>query len=139
MGDIFKAECPCGFKSRDLFVGCGMMDTDACGMPVACPQCHSVWVEDWKSGKRTCRKCKLALSRRLRELRAEKHLTQTTLAAALKTSQSRVAKMEKGDPTVSVDLLLQALFRLGATRRELAQAICVEPCQGLQAGAGGGT
>ena len=66
---------------------------------------------------------KLALSRRLRELRAKKHLTQTTLAAALKTSQSRVAKMEKGDPTVSIDLLLQALFRLGATRRELARAI----------------
>jgi len=66
---------------------------------------------------------KVALSRQLRELRAKKHLTQTTLAAALKTSQSRVAKMEKGDPTVSVDLLLQALFRLGATRRELARAI----------------
>jgi len=66
---------------------------------------------------------KLALSRRLRELRAKKRLTQTTLAAALKTSQSRVAKMEKGDPTVSVDLLLQALFRLGLSRKELARTI----------------
>ncbi len=66
---------------------------------------------------------KLALSRRLRQLRAKKHLTQTTLAAALKTSQSRVAKMEQGDPTVSVDLLVQALFRLGLTRKELARAI----------------
>lgn len=66
---------------------------------------------------------KLALSRRLRMLRAKKHLTQTTLATALKTSQSRVAKMEKGDPTVSVDLLLQALFRLGLSRKELARAI----------------
>ena len=66
---------------------------------------------------------KLALSRRLRELRAKKHLTQITLAAALKTSQSRVAKMEKGDPTVSIDLLLQALFRLGLSRKELAKAI----------------
>ena len=66
---------------------------------------------------------KLALSRRLRELRAKKDLTQTELAAALKTSQSRVAKMEKGDPTVSVDLLLQALFRLGFSRKELARAI----------------
>ncbi len=66
---------------------------------------------------------KLALSRRLRELRAKQALTQTELAVALKTSQSRVAKMEKGDPTVSIDLLLQALFRLGATRRELARAI----------------
>ena len=61
MGQILRGECPCGFKSRDLWVGCRMMDTDACGMPVACPQCHIVWVEDWKSGKRTCRKCKTAL------------------------------------------------------------------------------
>jgi ribosomal protein L37AE/L43A len=38
-----------------------MMDADACGMPVACPQCHVLWVEDWKSGKRTCRKCNTAL------------------------------------------------------------------------------
>jgi transcriptional regulator with XRE-family HTH domain len=63
------------------------------------------------------------LSRRLRELRTKKDLTQTELAVALKTSQSRVAKMEKGDPTVSVDLLLQALFRLGFSRKELARAI----------------
>ena len=66
---------------------------------------------------------KLALSRRLREVRAAKRLTQTAAAAALHTSQSRVAKMEKGDPTVSVDLLLQALFRLGLSRKELARAI----------------
>ena len=33
------------------------------------------------------------------------------------------ADMEKGDPTVSVDLLLQALFRLGFSRKELARAI----------------
>jgi len=66
---------------------------------------------------------KLALSRRLRELRAKKELTQKELAAALKTSQSRVAKMEKGDPTVSVDLLMQALFRLGLSRKDLARAI----------------
>lgn len=66
---------------------------------------------------------KLALSRRLRELREKKHLTQTRLAAALETSQSRVAKMEKGDPTVSIDLLLQALFKLGATRKVLARSV----------------
>ena len=66
---------------------------------------------------------KLSLSRRLRELRTKKDFTQTELAAVLKTSQSRVAKMEKGDPSVSVDLLLQALFRLGFSRKELARAI----------------
>ena len=66
---------------------------------------------------------KLALSRQLREVRVKKHLTQTALATTLKTSQSRVAKMEKADPTVTVDLLMQALFRLGATRKDVARAV----------------
>jgi DNA-binding XRE family transcriptional regulator len=61
-----------------------------------------------------------ALSRQLRIERIRKHLTQTDLAAALKTSQSRVAKMEKGDPTVSLDLLIQALFRIGMKWKDLS-------------------
>ena len=63
---------------------------------------------------------RLTLSRKLKEERLRKHLTQTDLAAALKTSQSRVAKMEKGDPTVSLDLLIQALFRIGMKWKDMA-------------------
>jgi len=66
---------------------------------------------------------KLALSRRLRELRQERRLTQSRAAALLKTSQSRVARMEAGDPSVSLDLLVRGLFALGATRGELAKAV----------------
>ena len=66
---------------------------------------------------------RLALSRMLRDLRQKQQLTQVQIAARLHTSQSRVAKMEHADPTVSVDLLLQALFRLGVTRRDLAAAM----------------
>ena len=66
---------------------------------------------------------RLALSRLLKEQRQKHHLTQTQMASQLHTSQSRVAKMEKGDPTVSVDLLLQALFRLGVKRKQLATVI----------------
>ncbi|MDD2711148.1 MAG: XRE family transcriptional regulator [Verrucomicrobiae bacterium] len=66
---------------------------------------------------------RLALCRLLKEERRKQRLTQTQTAARLHTSQSRIAKMEKGDPTVSVDLLLQALFRLGVKRKELAAAI----------------
>ncbi len=66
---------------------------------------------------------RLALSRMLRELRRKQQLTQIQVAARLHTSQSRVAKMEKADPTVSVDLLLQAVFGLGATRRDVVAAI----------------
>ncbi len=64
-----------------------------------------------------------ALSRLLKEVREKLHLTQVEVAARLQTSQSLVAKMEKADPTVSADLLLQSLFRLGLKRKELAKAI----------------
>jgi DNA-binding transcriptional regulator YiaG len=64
-----------------------------------------------------------ALSRLLREMRQKLRLTQVEVAARLDTSQSRLAKMEKADPTVSSDLLLRSLFRLGVTRKELAEAI----------------
>jgi ribosome-binding protein aMBF1 (putative translation factor) len=64
-----------------------------------------------------------ALARRFREERRRKHLTQTQLAATLKTSQSRVAKMEHGDPSVSVDLLLQALYQMGLKRKDIAAVV----------------
>src|SRR5256885_14070461 len=65
---------------------------------------------------------KLALSRRLREIRQKRHLSQTRAASLLKTSQSRFARMEAGDPSVSLDLLVRGLFALGATWKELARA-----------------
>ena len=65
---------------------------------------------------------KLALSRRLRQLREKRHLTQTKAASLLKTSQSRLARMEAGDPSVSLDLLVRGLFALGATWKELSKA-----------------
>ncbi|MBI2928140.1 MAG: XRE family transcriptional regulator [Verrucomicrobia bacterium] len=65
---------------------------------------------------------KLALSRRLRELRQQRRLTQTQAASLLKTSQSRLARMEAGDPSVSLDLLVRGLFALGARWKELAKA-----------------
>jgi ribosome-binding protein aMBF1 (putative translation factor) len=64
-----------------------------------------------------------ALAHRLRDERKKKHLTQTQLAAALNTSQSRVAKMEHADPTVSVDLILQALFQMGMKRKDVAAVV----------------
>jgi len=64
-----------------------------------------------------------ALGKMVREARHKLHLTQVQMAARLRTSQSRLAKMEKADPTVSSDLMLRSLFRLGLTRKQLAQAI----------------
>lgn len=62
---------------------------------------------------------KLVLSQRLKIRRTARHLSQERLAQMLNSSQSRVAKMEAGDPAVSVDLLLRSLFALGATPKEV--------------------
>ena len=66
---------------------------------------------------------KLALSANLRKWREEKKLTQVELAERIQSSQSRVAKMEAGDPSVSLDLLVRTLFALGVTPDSLAQMI----------------
>ena len=66
---------------------------------------------------------KLALASTLRERRQDRRLSQTQLAKVLGSSQSRVAKMEAADATVSADLLIRSLLALGSTRRELATVI----------------
>ena len=65
---------------------------------------------------------KLSLSRQLRLMRVRRRLTQTKAAALLKTSQSRLARMEAGDPSVSLDLLVRGLLALGASPRDLLKA-----------------
>ena len=66
---------------------------------------------------------RLDLAENLRSLRHRSGLSQAELARRLKSSQSRVAKMEAGDASVSIELLLRALFQLGATRRQLGRVI----------------
>ena len=77
------------------------------------------------SGERRFVELKLALAVGLRERREQRGLTQAALAKQLKSSQSRVAKMEAADATVTIDLLVRALLSLGATRVELAKLIRV--------------
>jgi DNA-binding XRE family transcriptional regulator len=66
---------------------------------------------------------KVTLSQYLHSKRIKKHLTQEQLAEKIKSSQSRIAKMEKGDPTVSIDLLIKSLLAIGTTKDELAKVI----------------
>jgi len=66
---------------------------------------------------------RLKLAEGLKARRVGQGLTQVQLAKAVRSSQSRVAKMEAGDPTVSLDLLVRSLLALGTTNRELAQII----------------
>jgi predicted XRE-type DNA-binding protein len=56
---------------------------------------------------------KLALARELTLVRRSHAMTQKKLATLLKTSQPRVAVMEKGDSSVSLDMLVRALLALG--------------------------
>ena len=51
---------------------------------------------------------KLALANGVRELRERRGLTQTALADRLGSSQSRVAKMEAADRSVSLDLMMRS-------------------------------
>ena len=66
---------------------------------------------------------KLALGQALTKRRKENKITQLQLAKKLGSSQSRIAKMEKGDPTVSLDLLIKSLLSIGATRENIAKAL----------------
>jgi transcriptional regulator with XRE-family HTH domain len=66
---------------------------------------------------------RLKLAGGLKARRQARGVTQVQLAQSIKSSQSRVAKMEAGDPTVSLDLLVKSLLALGASNRELAEII----------------
>lgn len=63
------------------------------------------------------------LARGLKARRNARGFSQTQLARAVQSSQSRVAKMEAGDPTVSLDLLVRSLLALGASNRDLGRII----------------
>jgi predicted XRE-type DNA-binding protein len=66
---------------------------------------------------------KLALADYLRELRTQNSWTQSQVARRLGSSQSRVAKMEAADASVSLDLLVKSLLALGASRSEVGRVI----------------
>jgi hypothetical protein len=63
---------------------------------------------------------RLRLSQQLRQRRVAANLTQTAIAKRLGSSQSRVAKMEAADSSVSLELLISGLMATGADRREVA-------------------
>jgi DNA-binding XRE family transcriptional regulator len=65
----------------------------------------------------------VALTRRLRQVRIEQELTQKQVACLIGSNQSRVAKMESADRTVSIDLMVWTLFRLGQTPRQVGRAL----------------
>ena len=68
---------------------------------------------------------KLALSDALKKERAKRSISQAELARMISSSQSRVAKMEAADPSVSVDSLLKSLLTLGVPRSDVAKTLAV--------------
>jgi len=72
---------------------------------------------------------RVALAVALRTRRVARRLSQTALAKALGSSQSRVAKMEAGDPAVSLDLLIRSLAIAGSTNAEIGRAIAAVPAR----------
>jgi len=66
---------------------------------------------------------KMSLGKQLKLFRVRNNWTQVQFSRIVKSSQSRVAKMESGDPSVSLDLLFKSLLASGATKQDLAQAI----------------
>lgn len=66
---------------------------------------------------------RIALAETLRDARANARMTQFELARCLGSSQSRVAKMEAGDPAVSLDLLIRAHIALGESRQTVGRTM----------------
>lgn len=66
---------------------------------------------------------KIALATLLRETRVRRGWTQADVARLVGSSQSRVAKMEAADASVSMDLLVRSLFNLRVSRADVGRVI----------------
>jgi DNA-binding XRE family transcriptional regulator len=81
---------------------------------------------------------RLALGDEVRASRKRTNLTQRALAKLIGSSQSRVAKIETGDATVSIDLQMKALLtagsRPGAVFSVLARKLAARPHRVVHAG-----
>jgi len=66
---------------------------------------------------------KLKLAEAIRERRRMLKWTQTVLANRINSSQSRIAKLEAGDPSISLDLVLRTFFALGTTTKDVARIL----------------
>jgi hypothetical protein len=66
---------------------------------------------------------RVGLANAVRDKRSRQSMTQEQLGRLLDSSQSRVAKMEAADPSVSIDLMVRSRLRMGASRKEVASYI----------------
>ena len=66
---------------------------------------------------------RVALSRLIEHLRNGAHVSQATVAKRIGSDQARIARAEKNDPSVSIELMLRVAFALGAKRQQVAHAL----------------
>lgn len=66
---------------------------------------------------------KLRLADDLKLRRTKRRISQEQLAVLVGSSQSRIAKMERGDASVSIDLLVRSLLAMGAKPKDLWRSI----------------
>ncbi|GAB4453693.1 MAG: hypothetical protein OHK0029_06930 [Armatimonadaceae bacterium] len=70
---------------------------------------------------------RLNLRNMLKASRGAAQLSQVALAERIHSSQSRIAKAEAGDPSISLELLCRAILATGASRTELGKCIAADP------------
>ena len=58
----------------------------------------------------------------VKKSRIKRNISQIDLAQRMKSSQSRIAKIETGDSSISLDLIVRALIATGATTRDIQAA-----------------
>lgn len=66
---------------------------------------------------------RLDISNMVKSQRAKRGWTQDQLARAIGSSQSRIAKLEGGDPGISMDLMIKALLRLGTSKKQIGKLL----------------
>ncbi len=66
---------------------------------------------------------RLTLAKAIRTARAKKKLTQAQLAQLIKSSQPRIAKIEAGDPDVSIEQMVKSALALGLSRKQIGKVM----------------
>ncbi len=66
---------------------------------------------------------KLSLATNVRTLRQQKRVTQQELAKRMGSSQSRIAKMEVADRSVSMEMYVRSLAALGVSRSQIGKIV----------------
>jgi len=69
---------------------------------------------------------RLDFSSLVKSQRAKRGWTQEQLARAIGSSQSRIAKLEGGDPGISLDLMIKSLLRLGTSKEQIGKLLLGE-------------